>query len=119
MGVDRTDYIVYGWKLPYDIQDANGQNIDFWDNKFRPMIEGQRGVIHTIVRDGMTRDYTVFGVRIKSDHDQNVGWEFEHLDIMGFDQEELIADFRRLFNPSEEFIKAIGKPTVFIFSHFS
>ena len=28
MGVDRNDYIVYGWKLPYEILDNDGKEID-------------------------------------------------------------------------------------------
>lgn len=34
MGVDRTDYIVYGWKLPYDITNSKGEKINFWDDAY-------------------------------------------------------------------------------------
>ena len=30
MGVDRSDYIMYGWKLPYNIKDNNGNKIDLF-----------------------------------------------------------------------------------------
>jgi len=34
MGVDRSDYIMYGWKLPYKLKDNEGNEIDLFDEKF-------------------------------------------------------------------------------------
>ena len=33
MSVDRTDYIVFGWKLPYEMKDSNGEQINFYDDE--------------------------------------------------------------------------------------
>jgi len=43
MGLSRTDYIVYGWKLPLNMTDKDGNEINFWDDKFLPYIEGHKG----------------------------------------------------------------------------
>ena len=43
MGVDRSDYIMYGWKLPYKIKDNEGNEIDLWDEKFESVMCGFPG----------------------------------------------------------------------------
>jgi hypothetical protein len=45
MGLYRTDYIVYGWKLPKEIY-----GFDYWDEKYLPYIEGHPGIKYQIIR---------------------------------------------------------------------
>lgn len=57
MGVDRSDYIMYGWKLPYKLKDNEGNEIDIWDEKFESVMCGFPGeeflvkVLRPIVRN--------------------------------------------------------------------
>lgn len=113
MGVDRIDYIVYGWKLPYKITGKNG-NIDLWDDKFLPMIEGHKGEKYCIISDGMCAEYTVFGINVTSDSDNGSGWDFVKLNIKDFDESEVISKYIELFDS-----KPKTDPELFIFSNYS
>ena len=116
MGVDRTDYIVYGYKLPYELKNENGK-IDLWDDKFLPMIEGHQGEEFTLVSDGMCGQYNVFGIRIESGGDKYEGWDFVHLDFKNLDAEKVKSKYREVFELKED--EPIAEPYLFIFSHFS
>lgn len=116
MSVDRTDYIVYGWKLPYQIKNKNGV-IDLWDDKYLPMMKGHKGEEYTIISDGMSGGYTVFGKLIISGGDKYEGWEFNDLSIDKLDANSVKAKYLELFELDD--IGGIGEPTLFIFSHFS
>lgn len=112
MSVDRTDYIIYGWKLPYEIKNDDGV-IDLDDDKFLPLIEGQEGEEFTILQDGMNGEYTVFGLVIALAYDDG-GWVFQELP-MTFDQEEkVLSRYQDLFESEPP----IDKPKLFIFSHY-
>lgn len=118
MGVERTDYIVYGYKLPYEIRNSNGDEIDFYEdyenekeNKFLPLIEGHEGEEFTIVSDGMSAEYNVFGLLIKqSDYD---GWGFIELNFGNFDSEKVKSKYKELFE-----CEIKEEPKLIIFSHF-
>jgi hypothetical protein len=114
MSVDRTDYIVYGWKLPYKLENRNGETLDLWDDKFLPYIEGHKDVECRIISDGMCGDYTVFGVVLNSGGDQYEGWKFEELNIDEIDKEGLEESFESILD-----IEPTTKPTMFLFSHFT
>jgi hypothetical protein len=115
MSVYRKDYIVFGWKLPYDISNGEGK-IDFYSDKFLPMIEGHRGEDFSIIRDGMCGEYNVFGLVIESDDDR---WDFIELDSerlidIKLNTERVKSRYRELFG-----MDAVSEPSLFIFSHFS
>lgn len=114
MSAYRSDYIVYGWKLPFDIKDSNGESIDLWDDRFLPMIEGHEGEEFCLVRDSMCGEYTVFGLQVKSGGDDEKGWDFEELNFHDFDENKAIQKYTELFEgePTE-------KPKLFIFSDYS
>ncbi len=114
MGIDRSDYIVYGWKLPYELY-SKGVKIDLWDDKFLPMIEGHKSEEFIIVRDGMSGKYNVFGLKVKSCGDLYEGWNFEHLDVKNLDAEKVKSRYKELFEIEGE----VAEPYLFIFSHFS
>ena len=112
MSAYRTDYIVYGWKLPYDIKNSSGENIDLWDDKFLPLIEGHEGEKLTLIRDSV---YFVFGLAFKS-CSSDEGWGCEILDSCFDDADArgLMAQFKDLFKCEPE-----GNPSLLIFSHWS
>jgi hypothetical protein len=114
MGVDRTDYIVYGWKLPYKLKTSIGDNIDLWSDKFRPMIEGKPGEKFSIISDGMCGDYNVFGIILERGGDKWEGWDFVELNIHNFNVDDLKSKYVELFESEPD-----TNPTLFIFSHFS
>lgn len=116
MGINRSDYIIYGWKLPFDIQNDKGKKIDLWDDKFLPMIEGHKGEEYVIIRDGMMGGYTVFGLEIANDGGSDEGWEFLNLSILNGDvfKPSLIEKYIEMFDH-----KPKTDPKLFIFSHFS
>lgn len=109
MSVDRTDYIVYGWKLPYTTTNRTRLNSD----QCLSMIEGHSGEEFILVLDDMCGDYIVFGKRISSDFGKESGWEFIQLDLKNYNSDEVKSKFLEVFGiiPSEE-------PSLFIFSHF-
>lgn len=111
MGVDRTDYIVYGWKLPYKIEGKNGP-IDMWSDKFLPMIEGHPGEKYFICNDGMCAKYNVFGVLVDTSDDYE-GWLFQELTIPKVDVTDLKNRYTDIFESEPQV-----EPTLFIFSHY-
>jgi len=117
MGVYRIDYIVYGWKLPYELKNKNGK-IDLWADKFLPYIEGHKGIDYILISDGMCGCYNIFGKSLKhaGDHAGN-GWGFTKLDFEKIDAEEVKAKYREVFELDED--EDITEPYLFIFSHYS
>ena len=114
MGVDRSDYIVYGWKLPYDIKDKDGNVIDIHDDKLLPYIEGDSKVSpYRIIADGMTGDYVVFGAIISDACDDWEGWDFVEIRPHMFSEKGVMDKYRELFNNNPR-----TYPTNFIFTHF-
>lgn len=108
MSVDRADYIVFGWKMPYN------NEIDMWDEKFESMMCGFPGEEYTLITDGMCGDYTVFGLRILH-LDNDDGWDFVNLDVLLLmDNEKVKSKYTEVFG-----IEPTTEPTLFIFSHFS
>lgn len=112
MGVDRTDHIIYGYKLPYELKNESGK-IDLWDDKFLPMIEGHKGEEFTIISDSMCGEYNVFGIRIQSG---DGGWNFVQLDFKNLDPEKVKSKYREVFELKKD--EPIPEPYLFIFSHF-
>lgn len=113
MSVDRTDFIVYGWKLPYKLKNENGE-IDLWADKFLPFIEGHKGVEYTLISDGMSGEYNVFGKLIAHATDDGNGWGFKNLDFTATNSEEVKSKYKELF----EIDTSPSEPYLFIFSHF-
>lgn len=114
MGVDRTDFIMYGWKMPYKLYDQSGNQIDLHDEKFESMICGFPDEDFTLVTDGMCGNYNVFGYSLLIGGDKYEGWEYTEINIKSFDNEKLINKYVELFGSQPE-----TEPKLFIFSHFS
>lgn len=114
MSIDRKDYIVYGYKLPYELINENGK-IDFWDDKYQPMIEGHEGEEFTIIFDRMSGEYVVFGLFIACS-DEYDGWDFFKLDTKDLDGEKVKNKFHEVFGQLEGV--TITEPELFIFTNF-
>lgn len=113
MGVDRNDYIVYGWKLPYEILDNDGKEIDLWSDKYSSMIEGHKGEKYTIISDGMCGDYNVFGLLIASCDGEYEGWGFVNINLDIINQDEVKLKYLEVFDREPD-----SNPELIIFSHF-
>jgi len=111
MSVNRTDYIVYGWKFPNPMLNNMGQEVDLWDDKYLPYIEGHQGIDYIIVRND---NYVVFGFCIASGGDKYNGWEFEQLVKTAPPADVVKAKYGELFGNGQD----ISNPTLFIFSNF-
>jgi hypothetical protein len=116
MSIDRTDYIVYGWKLPFEMKNSKGEKLDLWDDKYLPMIEGHEGEKYVIIRDQMCGDYMVFGIVLGSAGENN-GWNFfpiKGLNVFG-QMYEVKDKYREVFEVEGE----VADPYLFIFTHFN
>jgi hypothetical protein len=114
MGVDRNDYIIYGWKLPFELKNENGEKIDIYDDKYLPYIEGRRGIEYIIIVDNTCGKYIVFGLLIETDRGDLEGWNFKSLDLTNLDSEQIKYKYFELFG-----VNNINEPNLFIFSHYS
>lgn len=114
MSTHRKDHVIYGWKLPFDIKDGNGESIDLWDDKFLPMIEGHEGEKFTLIIDSMCGKYTVFGLSVASGGDDENGWDFVSLDYKNLFFKKVTERFSEIFGFEPE-----TKPELFIFSNYS
>jgi len=112
MGVDRTDYIVYGWKLPANYFETKG--IDIWGDKFLRYIEGWEGEKYTIIKDGMCGKYCVFGLMITQANEE--GFEFFEITNDSLSPIELTDKFKEVFGFTDE---SIGYPKHLVFTHWS
>jgi hypothetical protein len=110
MGVDRTDYVVYGWQLPAVIYDAENKEVDVWDEKFLPYVEGHKGVDYCLVRG---EKYIVFGFCVASGGDKYEGWDFEPLNTSLPKPHEVQWEYCELFG-----YKTLPAPSLFIFTHW-
>lgn len=111
MGVDRKDYIVYGWELPPIINNSKKTNL--WDDKFLPLIEGWEGEEFSLI---LGEDYEVFGLILGTDNGKYEGWDFFHLDLKKMEPEKLKIKYRKIFDLDEG--DPVSDPYLFIFSHF-
>lgn len=114
MSVNRTDYIVFGWRLPYEINGPNGEKINFYDEeKYEPMLNGDPDEPYRLIIDGMMGEYVVFG-KVITDAENDEGWDFVHLTNLTPNSFELKEKYREVFNVQGE----VADPYLFIFSHF-
>lgn len=81
MGVDRSDYVIYGYKLFVYYFRVKGIEL-FDDNKYMLYIEGWKGEDYLIVYDQMSGEYVVFGYFIVYVNSQ--GFDFIELVVNGW-----------------------------------
>ena len=103
MSLDRTDYIIYGWKLPVDMD-----GFDYWDDKFLPYTEGHPGVDYTIVLEENNK-FLAFGKLIGIADE----WDFKLIDFKNLNPEEVQEKYGEVFGVE----KATAEPYLFIFTN--
>jgi len=112
MSVYRNDYIMYGWKLPHNINKDNPVNLR--DEKFSKYLDGEdENNIYRIIRDGIADAYTVFGAVICESGDDYEGWDFKELKPDMLSEEAIMTKYREIFNHEPK-----TYPSRFIFTHF-
>lgn len=114
MGVDRSDYLIYGYKMPADYLESRGVEL-FEDEKYLRFIEGWKGETYSIVYDQTRGKYVVFGYSIA--HASSGGYDFIELPADGWPvtSEQIKEKFREVFGfvPDE-----LGEPKVLLFTHY-
>ena len=94
-----------------DIVDKHGNDIDLWDDKYVPYIEGHKGVEYTIIKD-YDNNIFYFGQVIGHTNDD---WDFNEIDVDLIDAEKTEKLFDELF----ECDIPKGSPILFITSHYN
>jgi hypothetical protein len=120
MGVNKTHYIIFGFKVhPNKLK---SEKIDIWSDKFLPYIEGHKDIPYTIIYDGMCGEYLVFGKLIHKDHDYD-SFSFTSISYKDFfddkENKEVTQAFidlfgKEIFNDLED-----EEPQMLVFTHFS
>lgn len=118
MGVDRKDYVIVGYKMPYKIHhQTTGERLNVWDDeKFLPMIEGHQGEQFSLIVDGMSGEYMVFGKEL-AESDEYTGFEFNELSLDDVDFKAIENRFMELFG---EYLPPTFQlhPKVLVFTHY-
>lgn len=114
MGVDRSDYLIYGYKMPANYLESKGVNI--WeDSKYLPFIEGWKDEDYSIVNDQMCGKYCVFGYSVA--YANSDGFEFIELPHNGWPvtADQIMAKFNEVFGFAPD---GLGDPKVLLFTHY-
>lgn len=121
MGVYRMDYLMYGWKFPYDMEFVD----KFYERENCDDIHS-RDVPYELVIDGMGGEYIVFGQLLQFAGEEDDGWEFveiEHNNLNLVKPIDLIQNFMHYTGSDlNEMIEKHGVeslPKVMLFSNFS
>lgn len=117
MSIDRTDYLIIGYKFPADFTSKSGVKLGqiiYEDDKYLSIFEGWKDEPFTIVADGMTSKYIVFGKTLATS-DTYTGFEFTELSVD-------LDDYRLVQNKAKELFAdydyVFAKPQLLIFSHY-
>jgi hypothetical protein len=113
MGVDRSDYLIYGYKMPADYLESKGIEL-FEDSKYLPFIEGWKDEDYSIVHDQMSGKYCVFGYKILYTNEQ--GFDFVQLPpTWNVNADQVKAKFIELFGFSPDDLE---EPKPLLFTHY-
>lgn len=114
MSVYRTEYLIYGYK---DISKfPNSKDIDTWDDKYLPYIEGHDGEDFAMVVDRMAGHYIVFGdcfERIDTSYGSCECFEFQNLEQYNLNADKVKEKYNKVFGEDVN----LPEPEFFIFTH--
>jgi hypothetical protein len=115
MGVDRTDYLVLGWKLNTDLLKHPSFDLDRVYDR----------APDEFIYDSMTGEYAVFGRIILEVSDETEGFTFNELEPADLVlSEDEISILRELFREMtfglelNDWIEGPKEPRALLFSHF-
>lgn len=114
MSVERTDYIILGYKLPGTFPKDNKLNL-YEDDIFIPYHEQHKGIEHIIVDDCMSGEYTAFGYLVER-ADEYEGFTFQVIEPRMWSSdiaEGVKQKFTELFG-----LPAPGEPQLLVFTHW-
>jgi len=103
MGLDRTDYIIYGWMLPPKMV-----GFDYWDDKYLPYIEGHPGVDYTIVLEENNK-FLAFGKLIGIAEN----WDAKCINFKSLNPKEVQKKYQEVFETDV----VHSEPYLFIFTN--
>lgn len=112
MGVDKTDYVMVGYKLTKD----ECQLFDVMDEYLLPYVEGRPGIEMSLIFD-MNGDDVIFGKTITKFYNYEYELNFREIDISNikYDMENVHSEFNQVF---ERFnIKRVEQPKLIAFSN--
>ncbi len=112
MGVTKDFYVVYGWKLPYEIKDRRGIEVNFSQDKIMSCYEGREGEEYSLYLDE-GEEYVVFGINaVGSEFDDDS--MFNNIRIYNESKFDLKSKYTELFDNEIE-----RDPTLFCFTQYS
>lgn len=118
MGVNRHDYVIVGYKLPYDVSFKESETelnkLLYEEERYLPLIEGHKDEKFSIVMDGMGGNYIAFGKLIQS-ADEYEGFDFLEISVNDIDFQETITKAKELFKDLDF---DFSNPKLLVFSNY-
>lgn len=119
MGVDRTAYVIAGYKMPGKMYHrTTGEKLEVYEDKFMRYVEGWEDEKFSIIYDQMSGEHTVFGQVLASFGDHDGDTEFEEIDIEKIDFGAIKEKYIELFG---DYLPMTGqiRPKILAFNHYS
>lgn len=116
MSVDRTDYLILGYMMPYNLKTRKDEEIDLWDDKYLPYLEGWKDEKYRLIRDGMGGQYNVFGLVLNQSDDYG-GFDFIEIEHPSDPGEYYLHQKALELFPDVDF--DFSEPKLILFSHYS
>lgn len=120
MSVDRTDYVIYGYKI--DPKQLRRMGVNIHDDKHERMLCGHKEEKYRIVDDQMSGEYVVFG-KLIANSDTYTGFKMTQISYQDFFDDDEIEEIKNRFigtfgfNP--EVVDVDDEPQMIIFTHYS
>jgi hypothetical protein len=117
MSINRTDYVIIGYKIPHNLRNKMGEPIDWFDDKFLPFVEGRINFPFSIILDHTSGDYAAYG-KILARATDDIGFDgFKEIRFVPEDFDDVRDSFVDLFDDYD--IGNVDHPRVLAFSNFN
>jgi hypothetical protein len=113
MGVHKEDFLIIGYKLPYDITDWHNEPY----NQYK--IKGSDYSGFNIIGDGMCGEYAYFGKIIASLNEDDDDWDDVEMSLAKTDaiMQEVRDEFVKIFEGKISLNEHI--PKIILFTHYT
>jgi hypothetical protein len=107
MGIYRTDYLIYGWKL-------NKEQVTDFDTLYFKSQDGELDVNSEIIDHGehKNREFFYYGITMKSS-DRDDAWDGYIINSDNIDKNQLKQEYKKVFG-----LSPIEDPQIIIMSSF-